>query len=96
MAKRNPGGVSPRQRFDIVLNNLAGLAWTTREIRMTSDGTPWRPLVHGLDICRAICRVLEAPQEAVHNEVFNVGDTAHNYRVREVAASLGLPLLPAL
>ena len=78
-------GASPRMRFDIVLNNLAGLAWTEKEIRMTSDGTPWRPLVHGLDIGRAIIAVLEAPREAVHNQVFNVGDTAHNYRVREVA-----------
>ena len=82
-------GASPRMRFDIVLNNLAGLAWTTKEIRMTSDGTPWRPLVHGLDICRAIIAVLEAPAEAVHNQVFNVGDTAHNYRVREVAEIVG-------
>ena len=78
-------GASPHMRFDIVLNNLSGLAWTTKEIRMTSDGTPWRPLVHGLDICRAIVSLLEAPREAVHNEVFNVGDTAHNYRVREIA-----------
>jgi nucleoside-diphosphate-sugar epimerase len=78
-------GASPRMRFDIVLNNLSGLAWTTKEIRMTSDGTPWRPLVHGLDICRAIISVLEAPREAVHNEVFNVGDTKHNYRVKEIA-----------
>ena len=78
-------GASPHMRFDIVLNNLAGLAWTTREIRMNSDGTPWRPLVHGLDICRAIQAVLEAPREAVHNEVFNVGDTQHNYRVKEIA-----------
>lgn len=78
-------GASPHMRFDIVLNNLSGLAWTTKEIRMTSDGTPWRPLVHGLDICRAIISVLEAPQEAVHNEVFNIGDTGHNYRVKEIA-----------
>jgi nucleoside-diphosphate-sugar epimerase len=78
-------GASPHMRFDIVLNNLAGLAWTTKEIRMNSDGTPWRPLVHGLDIGRAILGVLEAPREAVHNEVFNVGDTQHNYRVREIA-----------
>lgn len=78
-------GASPRMRFDIVLNNLAGLAWTTKEIKMTSDGSPWRPLVHGLDICQAIIAVLEAPREAVHNEIFNVGDTAHNYRVREIA-----------
>jgi nucleoside-diphosphate-sugar epimerase len=78
-------GASPRMRFDIVLNNLAGLAWTTKEIRMISDGTPWRPLVHGLDIARAIIAVLEAPVEAVQNEIFNVGDNAHNYRVREIA-----------
>lgn len=78
-------GASPRMRFDIVLNNLSGLAWTTREIKMTSDGTPWRPLVHGVDICQAIIEALTAPREAVHNEVFNVGDTNQNYRVREIA-----------
>lgn len=81
-------GASPRMRFDIVLNNLAGLAWTTNEIKMTSDGTPWRPLVHGLDIARAIVAVLQAPVEAIHNEVFNVGDTSHNYRVREIAETV--------
>jgi nucleoside-diphosphate-sugar epimerase len=78
-------GASPRMRFDIVLNNLAGLAWTTKEIKMTSDGTPWRPLVHVLDICDAVACALEAPRELVHNQVFNVGDNAQNYRVREVA-----------
>jgi nucleoside-diphosphate-sugar epimerase len=82
-------GGSPRMRFDIVLNNLAGLAWTTSEIRMTSDGTPWRPLVHGLDIARAIITVLEAPLDSVHNQIFNVGDTAHNYRVKEIAEIVG-------
>lgn len=82
-------GASPRMRFDIVLNNLAGLAWTQREIKMTSDGTPWRPLVHGLDIARAIIAVLQAPTEAIHNEVFNVGDSFHNYRVREIAETVG-------
>ncbi|MGE3841714.1 MAG: NAD-dependent epimerase/dehydratase family protein [Vicinamibacterales bacterium] len=82
-------GASPRMRFDIVLNNLAGLAWTTRRIAMTSDGTPWRPLVHGLDICSAIVAVLGSPVEAVHNEVFNVGDTAHNYQVRQIASIVG-------
>src|SRR5262245_63879494 len=59
-------GASPRMRFDIVLNNLTGIAWTRREIRMTSDGTPWRPLVHVADICDAIAEALEAPCEAVH------------------------------
>jgi nucleoside-diphosphate-sugar epimerase len=79
-------GPSPRQRFDVVLNNLAGLAWTTGKIAMTSDGTPWRPLVHILDIADAIACVLAAPREAIHNELFNVGDSAQNYRVREIAA----------
>ncbi len=76
-------GASPRMRFDIVLNNLAGLAWTTKEIKMTSDGTPWRPLVHALDICKAISCALEAPRDIIHNQIFNVGDTANNYRVKE-------------
>lgn len=82
-------GASPRMRFDIVLNNLAGLAWTTGEIAMTSDGTPWRPLVHALDIAQAIWRVIEAPRETVHNERFNVGSTNQNYRVREIAEIVG-------
>jgi nucleoside-diphosphate-sugar epimerase len=82
-------GASPRMRFDIVLNNLSGLAWTTKEIKMNSDGSPWRPLVHGLDIAQSILCAIEAPLEAVHNEVLNVGDTTHNYRVREVAEIVG-------
>ena len=82
-------GASPRMRFDIVLNNLAGFAWTTKEIKMTSDGTPWRPLVHVDDICQAIIVALEAPREAVHNEIFNVGDDRQNYRIREIATTVG-------
>ncbi|NJL78128.1 MAG: SDR family oxidoreductase [Richelia sp. RM2_1_2] len=78
-------GASPRMRFDIVLNNLAGLAWTTKEIKMISDGTPWRPLVHALDISKAIICAIEAPRDIVHNQIFNVGDTANNYRVKEIA-----------
>ncbi|MBW4501647.1 MAG: SDR family oxidoreductase [Scytonema hyalinum WJT4-NPBG1] len=78
-------GASPRMRFDIVLNNLAGLAWTTKEIKMISDGTPWRPLVHALDICKAIVCTVEAPRDIVHNQIFNVGDTANNYRVKQIA-----------
>jgi nucleoside-diphosphate-sugar epimerase len=78
-------GASPRMRFDIVLNNLAGLAWTTKEIKMISDGTPWRPLVHVLDICDAVACALDAPRQVVHNQVFNVGDNGQNYRVREIA-----------
>lgn len=78
-------GISPRMRFDIVLNNLSGLAWTTGEIAMTSDGTPWRPLVHVRDIGEAMACTLEAPLDAVRGEIFNVGDSAQNYRVREIA-----------
>jgi len=81
-------GASPRMRFDIVLNNLAGLAWTTQEIKMTSDGTPWRPLVHALDIAKAIICTLEAPRDVVHNQIFNVGDTAQNYQVKEIAQTV--------
>jgi nucleoside-diphosphate-sugar epimerase len=82
-------GASPHMRFDIVLNNLAGLAWTKKEIQMSSDGTPWRPIVHGLDICQAIIAVLGAPVSAVSSEIFNVGDTHHNYRVKEIAEIVG-------
>jgi len=78
-------GASPRMRFDIVLNNLAGYAWTTGEIKMRSDGTPWRPLVHINDICEAILLALEAPREAVHNQIFNVGSNEQNYRIRDIA-----------
>ena len=82
-------GASPRMRFDIVLNNLAGFAWTVKEIKMTSDGTPWRPLVHVDDICQAIILALQAPREAVHNEIFNVGDDQQNYRIRDIATIVG-------
>jgi nucleoside-diphosphate-sugar epimerase len=78
-------GPSPRMRFDIVLNDLCALAWTTRRIAMTSDGSPWRPVVHVDDICEAIYRSVIAPQEAVHGKVFNVGQTSDNFRVRELA-----------
>lgn len=78
-------GASPRMRFDIVLNNLCGIAATTGKIVMTSDGTPWRPLVHVLDICEAIACALQAPPDAVHGQVFNVGHDADNYQVREIA-----------
>jgi nucleoside-diphosphate-sugar epimerase len=78
-------GPSPRMRFDIVINDLCGLAWTTRKIAMLSDGSPWRPVVHVEDICGAILAVLKAPVEAVNGEIFNVGVTKENYRVRELA-----------
>ncbi len=81
-------GASPRMRFDIVLNNLCGLAYTTGKIAMTSDGTPWRPLVHALDIAKAIACALEAPTEAIHDQVFNVGSNDQNYQVREIAETV--------
>jgi nucleoside-diphosphate-sugar epimerase len=78
-------GASPRMRFDIVLNNLCGIAATAGKIVMTSDGTPWRPLVHVLDICAAIACALEAPRDSVHAQIFNVGHDSDNYQVREIA-----------
>jgi nucleoside-diphosphate-sugar epimerase len=78
-------GASPRMRFDIVLNQFAGFARTTGRIVMNSDGSPWRPLVHALDIAEAFACALDAPAEAVHNEIFNVGCNEENYRVREIA-----------
>jgi nucleoside-diphosphate-sugar epimerase len=82
-------GASPRQRFDLVLNNLAGFAFTTGKVRVMSDGTPCRPLVHVHDICQAILLALEAPREAVCGEAFNVGDDSQNYTVREIANIVG-------
>jgi len=78
-------GFSRRLRADIVVNNLVGLAVTTGKVTMQSDGTPWRPLVHVLDIAQAFAQVLEAPRAVIHNQAFNVGRVGENYRVRDVA-----------
>jgi nucleoside-diphosphate-sugar epimerase len=78
-------GPSPRMRFDIVLNDLCALAWTKRKITMTSDGSPWRPIVHIEDICEAMRCAVEAPADTINGEIFNVGRTGENYRVREIA-----------
>jgi nucleoside-diphosphate-sugar epimerase len=78
-------GVSPRMRFDIVLNNLVAWAFTTGRIHIKSDGTPWRPIVHIEDISRAFLTVLEAPRPLVHNQAFNVGVNEENYQVRALA-----------
>jgi nucleoside-diphosphate-sugar epimerase len=78
-------GLSPRLRFDIVLNNLVAHAVTTGRIYLKSDGSPWRPIVHIEDISRAFIAAVEAPEEHVFNQAFNVGQTAHNYRIRELA-----------
>jgi nucleoside-diphosphate-sugar epimerase len=81
-------GASPRQRFDIVLNDLCGLAWTTKKIKLNSDGSAWRPLVHVLDICQAIHRSLTAPADAIRGQIFNVGSSDQNYRVIEIAKAV--------
>jgi len=78
-------GVSPFMRFDVVLNNLVAWAHTTGRVRIQSDGTPWRPLIHIEDICRAFLAVLDAPRELIHNQAFNVGITEENYQVRDLA-----------
>ncbi len=78
-------GVSPRMRFDIVLNNLVAWAVTMGKIYLKSDGTPWRPIVHIEDISRAFIAALEAPADRVFNQAYNVGQTAHNYRIRDLA-----------
>lgn len=78
-------GVSPRLRFDLVLNNLVAWAFTTGRVYIKSDGTPWRPIVHIEDISRAFIAVMNAPRETIHNEAFNVGRNEDNYRIRELA-----------
>jgi nucleoside-diphosphate-sugar epimerase len=78
-------GVSPRLRCDIVLNNLTGHAVATGKVLIKSDGTPWRPIVHVEDICRAFLAALRAPREAVHAQAFNVARPQENYRIRELA-----------
>ncbi len=78
-------GLSPRLRFDLVINNLVAHALTTGLVLMKSDGTPWRPVVHIQDISRAFLAALEAPQEVIHNQAFNVGVNDENYQVHELA-----------
>ena len=78
-------GMSPRLRTDLVVNDLAGYAFTSGEILIKSDGSPWRPLVHVEDIARAFLAILESPREAIHSQAFNVGRNEENYRIREVA-----------
>jgi len=78
-------GVSPRMRFDLVLNNLVAWACTTGRVHIKSDGSPWRPIVHVEDVGRAFLAVLAAPRDTVHNQALNVGQTTENYRVRDLA-----------
>ncbi len=81
-------GFSPRLRADIVLNNLVGHAVLTGEVRVLSDGTPWRPLVHALDIAAAFREALSAPVDAVHDQAFNVGTEVNNLTVRQIAEAV--------
>ncbi len=78
-------GVSPRLRFDVVLNNLVAWAHTTQQVYLKSDGTPWRPLVHIEDIAAAFIAVLRAPRELIHNQAFNVGINEENFQIRQLA-----------
>ena len=78
-------GASPRLRLDIVVNNLTAIAVTAGQVRLESDGSPWRPLVHIEDISRALLAALEAPRELIHNEAFNVGRAEDNLQIRDVA-----------
>lgn len=82
-------GMSPRLRFDLVLNNLVAWAFTTGRVHLKSDGTAWRPIVHVEDISAAFISVLEAPRELVHAQAFNVGRTQENYRIRDLAEVVG-------
>jgi nucleoside-diphosphate-sugar epimerase len=82
-------GVSPRLRLDIVLNDLVAAAFTTGEIYIKSDGTPWRPIVHIRDIIGAALAAMVAPRHAVHNQKFNVGRTDQNFRISELASIVG-------
>jgi nucleoside-diphosphate-sugar epimerase len=82
-------GVSYRHRGDLVVNQLVAFAMTTGEIKLNSDGTAWRPLVHIEDISRAFLATLEAPRELIHNEAFNVGRDEDNFRVRDIATVVG-------
>jgi nucleoside-diphosphate-sugar epimerase len=82
-------GVGPRPRFDLVVNNLSGWAHTTGVLKVMSDGTPWRPLVHIEDIALAALCAAEAPREAVHAQAFNIGRADCNYQVRQIAETVG-------
>jgi len=78
-------GVSPRLRFDLVLNNLVAWAFTTGKVYLKSDGTPWRPIIHVEDVSFAFLAALQAQQDRVHNQAFNIGRTEENYRIRDLA-----------
>ena len=82
-------GVSPKLRADLVVNNLVGWAVTTGQIKIMSDGSPWRPLVHAEDIARAFIAVIEAPKEVINRKSYNVGQTEENFQIRDIAKLVG-------
>lgn len=81
-------GVSSRMRFDLVVNNLTGWAWTKKEVKLESDGSPWRPLVHVSDICRATIAAINARKYLIHKEIYNVGAINSNYQIKEIAEKI--------
>ncbi|MFC2151951.1 NAD-dependent epimerase/dehydratase family protein [Bacteroidota bacterium] len=82
-------GLSPKLRLDLVVNNLVGWAMTTGKIRIMSDGTPWRPLVHAEDIARAFIAVIESPKKLVNGQSFNVGQNSENFQIKDIAKIVG-------
>jgi nucleoside-diphosphate-sugar epimerase len=82
-------GISPKLRIDLVVNNLVGWAVTTNQIRIMSDGTPWRPLIHAEDIARAFVAVVKAPKENVNGKSFNVGINEENFQIKDIAKMVG-------
>ena len=82
-------GLSPKLRLDLVVNNLVGWAMTTGQIKIMSDGTPWRPLIHAEDIARATLAVVEAPKEQVNGKSFNVGQNSENFQIKDIAKIVG-------
>ena len=81
-------GVSPRLRFDLVLNNLVAWAFTTGKVMLKSDGSPWRPVVHVEDICSAYLALLEADADTVRGQAYNIGTTTENYQIRDLAETV--------
>ena len=78
-------GFSPRLRCDVVFNNLVACAYTTKKIEIKSDGTPWRPVVHVKDVCKAFISGIDAPKNILSGKAFNVGIKDGNYTVKELA-----------
>lgn len=78
-------GISPSLRLDLVVNDLVARAYLTGRVTIMSDGTPWRPIVHVEDFCKAFLAALEAPIEKIHNQAFNVGISEENYQVKDIA-----------